>query len=75
MWPFRPKSQQQTEDNALRERECTDLVHRARAGDQIAMAQIVEIRENAKRNHPVALDSYRRIDRITRSLPLPRMGV
>lgn len=64
MWPFR--TPQQSADDALRERECRDLVTRARFRDQVAMAQIVEIRENAKKGDPVALDSHRRIGRLTR---------
>lgn len=55
----------------IKERECRDLVLRARAGDQIAMAFIIEITKNAKAGDPNALDSYRRIDRFTkRTRPL-----
>jgi hypothetical protein len=57
---------------ARRERECRDLVERARAGDQVAMALIVEIRKNAQKGNATAVDSYRRIDRYSRKNPPPR---
>lgn len=64
MWPFRKPSA----TDARKERECRDLVLRADAGDQVAMAQIIEIRKNAKRGDRNALDSYRRLDRLTRQI-------
>lgn len=68
MWPFRKLSRSPTEQR--RDRECADLVLRSRAGDQVAMALIVEIRKNAARGNAVATDSYRRIDAYTKKHPV-----
>ena len=65
MWPFR---RQRSPIEEQRERECRDLVLRADAGDQVAMAQIVEIRKNAMKGDRVALDSSRRINRLTKRI-------
>ncbi len=67
MWPFRKRPLSQTE--LKRDRECVDMVLRARAGDQVAMATIVEISKNAKAGNQLALDSYRRIERYSRRNP------
>ncbi len=68
MWPFRKSQRSPIE--ARKDRECADLVLRARAGDQVAMATIVEIRKNAAKGHAVALDSYRRIDSYSKRNPV-----
>lgn len=65
MWPFRKR---RSPIEAKKERECRDLVLRADAGDQVAMAQIIEIRKNARRGDRNALDSYRRIDRLSKRI-------
>jgi len=65
------KRRKPSQTEMRRERECRDLVLRSRAGDQVAMALIVEIRKNAEKGDASALDSYRRIDRFTkRSKPM-----
>jgi hypothetical protein len=67
MWPFRKRPPSRIE--LQRDRECADLVLRARAGDQVAMAMIVEISKNARAGNATALDSYRRIDRYSELNP------
>jgi hypothetical protein len=56
------------------ERAAGDIVERARAGDQVAMAIIAEVRANAKTGNPRASKSFALISRYIKRNPPTRFG-
>lgn len=78
-WKRRPKAPQQMSNKQPNERQlfeaARDVVERARAGDQVAMAILAQVRDNAKAGDARAKASFRIMERYIARNPPTNFGV